>query len=85
MQIEVTKKEALEIYSQRYFDSKSKVIRYLPPVIFSMALIAGVCLMYFVNDWLGVAVVIIFSSPSIFMSLKAAKASVKHARSQIKE
>ena len=83
MRIEVTEKEAMEIYSQRFLDSKGKLMKYLPPVIFSVALIAGVSIMYFVHDWLGVAVFIALSSPSIFMSLKAARASSKHARSQI--
>jgi len=88
MQIEVTEKEALEIYSQRYYKSKGKVMRYLPPVIFSVALIAGVSVMYFVHDWLGVGVFIVLSAPSIFMTLKEAKASGKYARNlkrQVKE
>lgn len=84
MQIDVTEKEAKEIYSRRFYESKGKVMRYLPPVIFSVALIAGVSVMYFVHDWLGVGVFITLSIPSIFMTLKEANASAKYARSQIK-
>lgn len=85
MPIEVTKKEAMGIYSQRYLDSRGKVMNYLPVVLFLVALIAGVSIMTLVNDWLGVAVFIALSSPSIFMSLKVARASGKYARSQIEE
>ena len=83
MLIEVTEKEAIEIYSQRYIDNKGKVKNYLPVVLFFVAVIAGASILTLVNDWLGVAVFIVLSSPVIFMSLKVAKASGKYARSQI--
>lgn len=85
MLIEVTKKEAIEIYSQRYFDSKGKVIRYLPIVMLLVALIAGVSIMSFVHDWLGLAVFIALFSPSMFMARKITRASGKYARGQIEE
>ena len=85
MQIEVTGKEAREIYSQRYLDGKGKVMRYLPSVIFSVALIASLSIMYFVHDWLGVGAFIVLSAPSIFLTLKVARASGKYARDQIWE
>ena len=84
MQIKVTKKEAMEIYSQRYLDSQGKVMRYLPLGLLSMALIAGVSLLYFVEGWLWAIVFLGFILPSIFIALKEERDSAKYARGQIK-
>jgi len=85
MQIEVTEEEAMGIYSQRYLDNRGKVKRHLPFALLTLATIAGLCVMYLVNDWLGVAVVVVLVSPSVVMFLKALRASGKYARSQIEE
>lgn len=83
--MEVTEKEALEIYSQRYFKSAGKK-RYLPSVIMMVAILVGILLMSFVHpDWLGLIVCIILATPAAFLLRKELRASGKYARKQVEE
>ena len=84
MQIKVTKKEAMEIYSQRYLDRRGKVKRYLPITLFIGALIIALLLMFYVNDWLGAITFGVLSIPVVYMTLRETKAAGKYARGQIK-
>ena len=84
MRIEVTEKEAMEIYSQRYTRQQRK--RSLPLFSFSavVTLVAFYFISTYINAWLGlVAIVLII--PSIYVSLRLARASCKYAQNQIKE
>ena len=84
MQIEVTEKEAMGIYSERHYDKLGKK-RYIPPAIFAIALFAGLMVMYYVNDWMGVGVFVLLSIPSVFMTLKSARTSGQYAKKLIEE
>ena len=84
MQIEVTEREAMGIYSQRYLDSLGRK-RYIAPVIFAVALLLALLTMYYVDDWLGVGVFVVLSSPSIYITFKNAKDSGKYAKRLIED
>lgn len=87
MQIEVTEKEAREIYSQRYFNSLGKR-KFLPFAILVLGAIIGFACCIVVsqgNEWLGVTALAILLSPAIYMSLRAKKASRKYFIDQMME
>lgn len=82
MKIELTEKEALEIYSKRYLKSKGK-LRYLLPPSFLVALLAWLIAVYFSQHLLGVGLFALISTTGIFLSARLFKASQKYARGQI--
>lgn len=85
MQIEITEKEALGIYSQRYLDGLSRKRKYLPVAISVLALVIGIGVMSFVHDWLGAGAFVVLASPSVFMVLREARASRKYFIDQMME
>ncbi len=85
VRISVTKREALEVYSQRYYDSKGRLKRFLPFSLFTVGLIIGLTIMYFGDDWLGVGIFGALSLPGMFLTLKAARASSLYARTELKK
>ena len=82
MLIEVTEKEALEIYSLRYIKQRRK--RNLPLFGFSagVALIAFYFISTYVNAWLGLSAIVLII-PSIYVGFRLARASDKYAQSQV--
>ena len=82
--MEVTEKEAMEIYSQRYFDSKGKR-KYLSPIILVLGAVIGFFIASSVNGWLGVAIFGILVTPGMYVHLKSLRASGKYAKKQIEE
>jgi len=84
MQIEVTEKEALGIYSQRYMDKRKKA-KCIPLFILAVAIIVSWFTLSEARQWLSLVILVIIASPAIYMSLRTARASGKYARKQIEE
>ena len=84
MQIEVTEKEARGIYATRYLNIRGKK-NYIPPVILLVALIIAMAMMNSGYYWLGIIVFVLLSIPSVFLTLKSARASGQYAKKLIEE
>jgi len=87
MLIEVTEKEAKEIFSQRYIAKLGKR-KYLPlAMLIAGAIVGFVCceILSRTNEWLGVAVLAILLSPAIYFSSRLSFASKKYAKKHIEE
>ena len=84
MQIEVTEKEAMEIYSKRYYDGLGKK-RHVPIIILAIAVIVVMLIYAEGREWLSVAIFLIMIIPAFYLGIKTGRASGKYAKSQIEE
>lgn len=82
MQLEVTEKEALAIYSDRYLKSRGK-LRYLLPASFILALVGGIVVIYYSNNWLGLSVFAVLYFVGLYFIYRMVKASKQYAQRQI--
>ena len=88
MIMEVTEKEAMEIYSQRYLDEKRSgkflLLKVIP--IVAIAFVASYLVMITTNkDWLGYVTLITLGFPPLYFWMRFLRRSGKYAKSQIEE
>ena len=86
MQIEVTEREAKMVFCNRYMEKNGGdrffFLKIIPVLV--VAVIASYFVMTYVNDWLGVAVLVIVASPTVILYLKLHKASRRYINEQMK-
>lgn len=81
MQIEVTDKEATEIYEQRYIDKHRKSARVLFGIFAALFLVSWMLLTYYLGTLQGL-IAMVFVVPIFYSGVKRTKAARKYANSQ---
>jgi len=84
MQIEVTEKEAREIYSLRYLHQHRKKPLIVLGASFTATIIAYFLIVTYINEWVALLAGV-FMFPALYMTIRMSRASGKYARSQIEE
>lgn len=84
MQIEVTEKEALEIYEQRYMKQRRKKLFILTGASIAVTLVLWGFVLANCGEWQALLTIVLLI-PVICVTIKTSRNSGRYARSQIEE
>ena len=84
MRIEVTEKEAKELYTQRYLDKKRKGTLIVLVTSILITIVAWAVLNAYYGQWIGLAAILIMV-PVMYLGRRRYVESLNYAKSQIEE